>query len=93
MDFNSREMKRTVPIPSVGAGREQPNDQINITSIAEKSVKSNCFDENYEEMLWQMRRMRDPSYLSTISMKVVCRICLNPFSILSQTLSQKSLNP
>jgi len=68
MDSNSREMKRTVPVPSVGADGEQPNEQINITSIAEKSAESNCFDENYEEMLRQMRRMRDPAYLSTISM-------------------------
>jgi len=68
MDSNSKEMKRTVPVPSVGAGGEQPNDQINITSITEKSAENNCFDENYEEMLRRMRRMRDPAYLSTISM-------------------------
>jgi len=40
MDSNSKEMKRTVPFPSVGADGEQLNDQINITSIAEKARKA-----------------------------------------------------
>ena len=66
--MDSREMKRTVPVPSVGADGEQPNSQTTIQSIAEETAENNPQEEDLEKMLRDMRRMSDPAYLHTVSM-------------------------
>ena len=67
--MDSRETKRTVPYPSVGAGGEQPNSQICTTdSISEAATENNPQEKSLEERLLEMRRMTDPAYLPTISM-------------------------
>ena len=66
--MDSRETKRTVPVPSVGADGEQPNSQTTTQSIAEETAENNPQEESLEEMLRDMRRMSDPAYLHTVSM-------------------------
>ena len=66
--MDSRETKRTVPVPSVGADGEQPNSQTTTQSIAEETAENNPQEEGLEEMLRDMRRMSDPAYLHTVSM-------------------------
>ena len=66
--MNSRETKRTVPVPSVGADGEQPNSQTTTQSIAEETAENNPQEKDLEEMLRDMRRMNDPAYLHTVSM-------------------------
>ena len=39
--MDSRETKRTVPVPSVGADGEQPNSQTTTQSIAEETAENN----------------------------------------------------
>lgn len=58
-------MKAAAPIPSVGAGGEQPIHKTTVYSIADDSGESNPL----EEKLRQMRRMNDLAYLHTISMR------------------------
>ena len=66
--MDSRETKRTVPVPSVGADGEQPISEMTTTSITEDGSENNPLEKNYEEMLWQMQRLSDPAYLPTVSM-------------------------
>ena len=66
--MDSREAKRTVPVPSVGADGEQPNSQTTTQSIAEETAENNPQEEDLEKMLRDMRRMSDPAYLPTVSM-------------------------
>ena len=66
--MDSRETKRTVPVPSVGADGEQPISQTTIKSIAEETAENNPQEESLEEMLRDMRRMSDSAYLHTVSM-------------------------
>ena len=66
--MDSKETKRTVPLPSVGADGEQPSSQTPIASIPEEGAENNPPETNYREMLRQMQRMSDPAYLPTVSM-------------------------
>ena len=66
--MDSRETKRTVPVPSVGADGEQPISQTTTPSIAEETTENNPLEKSLEERLLEMRRMTDPAYLPTISM-------------------------
>mgnify|MGYP000813747636 CR=1 FL=1 len=66
--MDSRETKRTVPVPSVGADGEQPNSQTTTQSIAEETAENNPQEKDLEEMLRDMRRKSDPAYLHTVSM-------------------------
>ena len=66
--MDSRETKRTVPVPSVGADGEQPISQTTTPSIAEETTENNPQEKSLEERLLEMRRMTDPAYLPTISM-------------------------
>lgn len=64
--------KTTVPIPPVGAGREQPifkttTEIIPSTSTEINRLKENS-EENFEELYRQMQRISDPAYLHTISL-------------------------
>lgn len=60
--------KTTVPVPSVGADGEQSLSYVTDKIIATKSEEINPSDENIEEILRQMQRMSDPSYLPTMTM-------------------------
>lgn len=60
--------KTTVPVPSVGADGEQSLSYVTDEIIATKSEEINPSDENMEEILRQMQRMSDPSYLPTMTM-------------------------
>ena len=66
--MDSRETKRTVPVPSVGADGEQPISQATAMSISEAATENNPQEKSLEERLLEMRRMTDPAYLPTISM-------------------------
>ena len=60
--------KTTVPIPSVGADGEQSLSYVTEEIVATENEEINPSDENMEEILRQMQRMSDPSYLPTITM-------------------------
>lgn len=60
--------KTTVPIPSVGADGEQSLSYLTDEIIATENEEINPSAENMEEILRQMQRMSDPSYLPTITM-------------------------
>ena len=62
--MNEKE-KTTVPIPSVGADGEQSLSYVTNEIITAETEEINPIDENMEEMLRQMQRMSDPSYLAT----------------------------
>jgi len=62
--MDSKETKRTVPVPSVGADGEQPISKTPVCSIADNIVENNPQEKNVEER----RRESDPAYLHTISM-------------------------
>ena len=66
--MDSRETKRTVPVPSAPTDGEQPISQTTAKSIAEETAENNPQEESLEEMLRDMRRMRDPAYLPTVPM-------------------------
>ena len=66
--MDSRETKRTVPVPSAPTDGEQPISQTTAKSIAEETAENNPQEESLEEMLRDMRRMSDPAYLHTVSM-------------------------
>ena len=66
--MDSRETKRTVPIPSVGADGEQPNSQKPTLSIAEEPAENKSQDERMEDILRELQRTSDPAYLHTVSM-------------------------
>lgn len=66
--MDSRETKRTVPIPSVGADGEQPNSQKPTMSIAEEPAENKSQDERMEDILRELQRTSDPTYLHTVSM-------------------------
>ena len=66
--MDSRETKRTVPVPSAPTDGEQPNSQTTIQSIAEETAENNPQEKNLEERLREMQRMSDPAYLHTVSM-------------------------
>ena len=66
--MDSKEAKRTVPIPSVGADGEQPISQTTTPSISEEPSENNPQERSLEERLLEMRRMSDPAYLHTVSM-------------------------
>ena len=66
--MDSRETKRTVPVPSAPTDGEQPISQTTAKSIAEETAENNPQEESLEEMLRDMRRMNDPAYLHTVSM-------------------------
>ena len=42
--MDSRETKRTVPVPSVGADGEQPISKTTTPSIAEEMTENNCHE-------------------------------------------------
>ena len=60
--------KTTVPIPSVGADGEQSLSYVTDEIIATGSKEINPTDENMEEILRQLQRMSEPSYLATMTM-------------------------
>ena len=66
--MDSRETKRTVPVPSVGADGEQPNSQTPALSISEAATENNPQDERMEDILRELQRTSDPAYLHTVSM-------------------------
>ena len=66
--MDSIEMKRTAPIPSVGADGEQPIPQTTALSITEEGTENNPSEKNYIELLEQMQRISDPAYLPTVSL-------------------------
>ena len=66
--MDSRETKRTVPVPSAPTDGEQPISKTTTQSIAEETAENNPQEEGLEEMLRDMRRMSDPAYLHTVSM-------------------------
>ena len=66
--MDSIEMKRTAPIPSVGADGEQPIPQTTALSITEEGTENNPSEKNYIELLAQMQRISDPAYLPTVSL-------------------------
>lgn len=59
--------KTTVPIPSVGADGEQSLSYVTNEIITTGNEEINPIDESMEEMLRQMQRMSDPSYLAISS--------------------------
>ena len=65
--INEKE-KTTVPIPSVGADGEQSLSYVTNEIIVTGNEEINPIDESMEEMLRQMQRMSDPSYLATMTM-------------------------
>ena len=65
--MNEKE-KTTVPIPSVGADGEQSLSYVTNEIITTGNEEINPIDESMEEMLRQMQRMSDPSYLATMTM-------------------------
>lgn len=65
--MNEKE-KTTVPIPSVGVDGEQSLSYVTNEIIATGNEEINPIDESMEEMLRQMQRMSDPSYLATMTM-------------------------
>lgn len=54
--MDSRETKRTVPVPSVGADGEQPISQTSTASITEETTENNPPEKNYAELLRKMQR-------------------------------------
>ena len=66
--MDSRETKRTVPYPSVGADGEQPISQTTALSISEAATENNPQDESMEDILRELQRTSDPAYLHTVSM-------------------------
>ena len=66
--MDSRETKRTVPVPSVGADGEQPISQTTALSISEAATENNPQDESMEDILRELQRTSDPAYLHTVSM-------------------------
>ena len=48
--MDSKETKRTVPVPSVGADGEQPNSQKPTMSIAEEPAENKSQDERMEDL-------------------------------------------
>ena len=54
--MDSRETKRTVPVPSVGADGEQPISQTPTASITEETTENNPPEKNYAELLRKMQR-------------------------------------
>lgn len=60
--------KTTVTIPSVGADGEQSISYVTNEIITTGNEEINPIDESMEEMLRQMQRMSDPSYLATMTM-------------------------
>ena len=65
--MNEKE-KTTVPIPPVGADGEQSLSYVSNEIIVTESEEINPTDENMEEILRQMQRMAEPSYLPTMTM-------------------------
>ena len=66
--MDSRETKRTVPVPSVGADGEQPISKTTTQSIAEETAENNPPEQSLEERILEIQRMSDPAYLHTVSM-------------------------
>ena len=64
--------KTTVPVPSVGAGGEQPISKTITEIIPSASTEINQFEENseenFKELYRQMQRISDPAYLHTVSL-------------------------
>ena len=54
--MDSKETKRTVPVPSVGADGEQPISHTPTASIAEDTTENNPPEKNYAELLRKMQR-------------------------------------
>ena len=53
--MDSRETKRTVPVPSAPTDGEQPNSQICTTaSISEAATENNPQDESMEDILREL---------------------------------------
>ena len=71
--MDSRETKRTVPVPSVGADGEQPISQTTTPSIAEEPAENKSQDESMEDILRELQRTSDPAYLHTVSMNELYR--------------------
>ena len=61
-------MKTTAPVSSVGADGEQSLSYVTNEIITTGNEEINPIDESMEEMLRQMQRMSDPSYLATMTM-------------------------
>ena len=59
--------KTTVPVPSVGADGEQSLSYVSNEIIATETEEINPLEENMEEILRQMQRMAEPSYLPTMT--------------------------
>ena len=64
--------KTTVPIPPVGAGREQPISNTSAESIAGDSSEINdqngISDERFEEIFRQLHCVSDPAYMPTVTL-------------------------
>jgi len=66
--MDSKKAKGTVPVPSAPTDREQPISKTPTQSIAENGVENKPPEESLEDMLREMQRESDPTYLPTISM-------------------------
>ena len=71
--MDSRETKRTVPVPSAPTDGEQPNSQTPVLSISEAATENNPQDESMEDILRELQRTSDPAYLHTVSMNELYR--------------------
>ena len=72
--MNEKE-KTTVPIPPVGTDGEQSLSYVSNEIITAETEEINPIDESMEEMLRQMQRMSDPSYLATMTITTDSRDC------------------
>lgn len=70
--MDSRETKRTVPVPSVGADGEQPifknTTGIIATDPGEINPQFSEIEDDFAEIQRRIERMNDPSYLNAITM-------------------------
>ncbi len=57
-----------VPVPSVGADREQPISKTTTQSITECQWENNPQEESLEEIYRRIQRINDPGYLPTVTM-------------------------
>lgn len=83
--MDSRETKRTVPVPSAPTDGEQPNSQTPALSISKAATENNPQDESMEDILRELQRTSDPAYLHTVSMNELDRQSLTVCSTLGRT--------
>ncbi len=67
--MDSKETKRTGPVPSAPTDGEQPISKTPTQSIAKDTVENKPPEESLEDMLREMQRMNDPANLPTVTMQ------------------------